>query len=483
MASENEMRRHRATLATPVLVLVSLIVLLATSCQSGRPDAGTESHPETSSHPTYRSGATTTFVPSTVSTSQASIDTADLVEIPDPLSGDNPRYPEEARALPAVGETLELEDLSTSLARVTERPGVRHEYSRFDPFNADKSMIMLMDDGFAVFRTTPPYDRQENLVRRLDLEEPRWDRTDPNLVIGFSGFQIVSLDVTTGESMTIKDFTADPTVGPLIAADPDLYHITMKDEGEVSLDGRWWALALQGTREDYRLRYLFCWDIGDDLVTGLYELPREQAGIDWVGMSSLGNWVIIGADPDNGDPLAGLVIADRGLTEFHRIAYATGHADVGLDVDGREVVVMQNSQTDYIDLIPLDPSTRPTPESGAYQGTGHVPLVRLFYASDSPNTFSCGVHISCNASGWAVVSTYQEPGEDERNWLDRSIVLVGLDPDVPQAFYLAKTYNTAVDYWEETQATLSNDGRTLVWAANFGVDPGQLKTYLVRMDL
>jgi len=428
-----------------------------------------------------------TFTPKPVSILPAGIDTTALAEVPNPLSGDNPRYPEEALTLPAVGVVFHDAGLGTSIERVTGRPGVRHEYSRFDPFNADKSMIILLDvseGSFTVFRTIEPYDRPENRVRVLDLEEPRWDRADPDRVTGFSGFRMVSVNVLTGEEVTLKDFAADPTIGPLITADNDLYRITMRNEGEASLDGDWWALALQGSREDHRLRYLFCWHRSTDEVVGLGELEFDQAEIDWLGMSPLGNWVLIGADPSNRGPLTGFTIADRELTEFHQINYDTSHADVALDVNGDEVLVMQNSRTDHVDLFPLAASTTPVMQSGVdYQGSDHVPLLRLFYDSGSPIGFEGGVHISGNAPGYALVSTYQDPDRPEKNWLDRSIVLIRLDPDAPRVYHVAKTHNVTKEYWEETHATISNDGHTVVWAGDFGIAVGEERTYLLRLDL
>ena len=86
---------------------------------------------------------------------------------------------------------------------------------------------------------------------------------------------------------------------------------------------------------------------------------RPDEEVDWVGMSWLGNWVLIGADPGEGK-ISGLMMADKQLKRFHKLNYATAHSDVGLDIHGNEVIVMQNSRTDHIDLIPLDPKTKPT---------------------------------------------------------------------------------------------------------------------------
>jgi len=128
--------------------------------------------------------------------------------------------------------------------------------------------------------------------------------------------------------------------------------------------------------------------------------------------------------------------------------------------------------------------TRPILEAGqGHAGTGRTPLVRLLYSSDSPVGFQGGVHISCNAPGWAVVSTYTEPGRPERNWLDRCIVLVRLDARRPEAYYLAKVYGACGAYWEETQATISADGSRVVWAATWDRDVGRERPVLMQLDL
>lgn len=413
-----------------------------------------------------------------------------FIAVPDPLSGDNPTYPEIELPMPEPGVAFEDACFSTLLTKVTDADGIngRHEYSRFDPFNADGSMVLLVrDDGdYAVYRTdTLPYNHPQNLVTVTSgIMEPRWDREDPELLWGLSDFQIVVDNLATGEREVVKDFSSDSDIAPILAAEPDLYRVTMKDEGEASYDLCYWALILQEEEDDYRPRYIFCWDRETDEVLGLYEVRPEESDIDWVGMSPLGNWVLVGGMDGNTGNIVGLTLVDRQLEDFHRLDFTTSHADVGLDSEGNEVVVMQNSQTDHIDMLPLSPDTMPILEAGgSYEGTNRVPLLRLFYDSESPAGFSSGVHISCNADGYCLVSTHTEPGAPARNWLDRSNVLVRLDPRDPEVFFLSKIYNTTGAYWEETQGAMSNDGSRMVWACNWNRDPGSEEVFLLQLDM
>jgi len=416
-----------------------------------------------------------------------------FVQVPNPLASDNPVHKLVAMALPAIGQPFKDASFGTTLTRVTqvEAPGgnpiSRHEYSRHDPFNKDQSLIVLLPEGaWRVFRTqSMPYNQDSNLLITLrNVAEPRWDRLDPNLIWCLRQFQILTVNVLTGQETTVKDFSQDPLIGPILKAEPDLYRITSKDEGEPSLDKRFWAFILQGFNEDYRARYIFCWDRILDKVVGLYKLPGEQSYIDWVGMSPKGKWVLIGGASYNGGKLAGLVMANRELTQFHRLDFTTAHADVGLDVEGNEVVVMQNVRTDYVDLIPIDLNTKPILEpGGSYTGTNRTPLMILYYSQPSPQGLNSGIHISCNVPGYCVVSTNTEPGLPEQNWLDRTVTLIRLDRSAVKVFYLAKVYNTTGDYWEETHGSITNDGSKVVWADNWGQNVGQGQVFLTQLDM
>jgi hypothetical protein len=415
--------------------------------------------------------------------------------VPQPLAEQNPVKLLPPRPVPTPGQSFFDDAFGTILTRVTQETGRRHEYSRFDPFNADQSMIILhlpATGAWRVCRTQSiPYDQSGNFVREIDLAEPRWDPTDANIIWGLSRehrtFRIIKMNVQNGQLTVVKDFATDSTLGPIIAAETDLYRITTKEEGEPSRDLRFWALFLQGTTEDYRLRYIFTWDRQENRVPGLYKIAAAEAGLlDWVGMSPLGNWVLVGADadwPPSGRTLGGLNLADRQLRKFHRLAYATAHADVGLDVDGNEVIVMQNSRTDYVDLIPLQWDTRPVTEDSDYRKSRIIPLVRLFSSDSSPYGLKSGIHISCNAPGYAVISTFTPPQVEGRNWLDRTITLVRLSRQKPAVFYLAKVHNTTKSYWEETQATITGDGAKVVWASNWGRDVGKDNYFLMQLTM
>ncbi|MFH1417655.1 MAG: hypothetical protein ABII12_05130 [Planctomycetota bacterium] len=131
-----------------------------------------------------------------------------FIEVPDPLSGDNPTYPLAPAEVPAPAQSLTDVQFGTTMTRVGQTEKLRHEYSRHDPFNCDKTLILLQyfpDGDWRVYRTaTVPYDQASNLVRTLDLAEPRWDPDETNMIWGFQGFRIVRVNVQTEQVDVIK---------------------------------------------------------------------------------------------------------------------------------------------------------------------------------------------------------------------------------------------------------------------------------------
>jgi len=414
--------------------------------------------------------------------------------VPDPLSGSNSSYQQQNFSLPAVGTQVAEPSFGLGLTKLTHAgsDGSRHEYSRFDPYNAGQSQIILNSSGgrASVYNTqTYPYNGVGNLVTKLPVVEARWDRNDANKIWGLTRFGIKTVNTVTGNSSVIKDFSNDPVLKPYLGSGAS--RITMKDEGESSYDKRYWAFVVQGDKSnDYKSQHIFTWDKQADKVLGVYTLKGAERNIDWVGMSPKGNHVLIGGlnytGDENSENITGLTMASKDLSRFHRLDYTTAHADVGLDSNGNEVVIMQNTRTDYVDMIPVNWDTKAIKSaSQGYEGTNRTKLVRLNYNDSAADGFQGGVHISANYDGHVLISTTLSSGKSEQNWLDKSLVLVKLDPDNPETSYLSKIYNTTDEYWQETHGTITNDGKRVVWAANGDqAGPGgDNNNFLLELDL
>ncbi|MGE5404148.1 MAG: hypothetical protein ACM3PP_04330 [Candidatus Saccharibacteria bacterium] len=409
-----------------------------------------------------------------------------FIKVQNPLSGNNQVFNLNKMACPDVGKPFVDKDFGTIITRATVVQGFtgRHEYSRFDPYNANQSMILLdPSDGFKVYRTNKyPYNSSANFVRSVPLEEPRWDPKNPEIIWGTQDFAIKQVNVKSGKITVIKDFSRNKKIASLVKQ--NVYRITMSDEGESSSDKRFWAFFIQGNeRKDYKQQYIFTWDRSQDRIIGVTALKNNETELDWVSMSPKGNWVLIGGLDNNGGRIKGLTLANKELTRFQQIDATTAHSDVGLDSQGREVIVMQNVHSDYIDMIPLSWSSRPVGEDGSYSKTGRVKLVKLNYASDSPFGFNSDVHVSCNYPGYALIGTSTEATGKNNNWLDRKIVLVKLYPTDPKTVYLSNLYGTKGSYWEETHASIAYNGSRVVWATNWGQNVGKEKVFMMELKM
>ncbi len=99
---------------------------------------------------------------------------------------------------------------TTSQMRVVETAGLRHEYSRFDPFNKNQTLILVMDitrGQWRIYRTQSlPYDTPANLAGMSSDNYPSSSTTirSPDsaavvVVVGFFLFAPFSFFVTACE--------------------------------------------------------------------------------------------------------------------------------------------------------------------------------------------------------------------------------------------------------------------------------------------
>jgi len=91
--------------------------------------------------------------------------------------------------------------------------------------------------------------------------------------------------------------------------------------------------------------------------------------------------------------------------------------------------------------------------------------------------------MSGNYPGYCVISTQIEEGEKGRNWLDNTLLLVKLRRSGPEAFYLARNFSVRKEYWDESHATITRDGRSVLWATNQGTHAGRNQPFLLLLAM
>ncbi|MGC8836995.1 MAG: YncE family protein [Anaerolineae bacterium] len=384
------------------------------------------------------------------------------VRQPPPLAEPVPRAPFRD---PAFGRCL---------VRVTDRlhdksapGGLKNEYSRVQAFNADETRILARStEG-----TWHLYDAQAlQPLGELPLGiDPRWSATDPHLIYFSEETRLVSYNVATGEVAVVHEFAGD-------FPGQDLAAVWTRYEGSPSRDGRTWALMAED--QDWLTTALLVYDLTADQVVATLDTrgwPAEAREIDGITISPLGTYVLVNMDlycepgtlgtPENP---CGLMVYDRALQDGRGLLRIVGHCDTALDAQGREVLVYQDIDTDFISMLDL--------------ATGAItPLWPIDFSHTS-----IGLHVSgraLNRPGWVVISTH-DGDVASHTWMDDSVFLLELRPN-GRVVRLAHTHSLVDerqehDYWAEPHATANRDLTRVLFTSNWGRSgTDQVEMYLV----
>jgi hypothetical protein len=218
--------------------------------------------------------------------------------------------------------------------------------------------------------------------------------------------------------------------------------------------------------EDWIPVAFLVYDRQTDRVTirDTHGLPGIQEDVDHVTMSPLGTYFIASFDSycepghlgDDAHP-CGLMVYDQDLAHGRSLLRIAGHYDTALDAQGREVIIYQDIDTDYISMLDL--------ETGAV-----TPLWEIDFSHSA-----IGLHFSGLAfdrPGWALVSTHNGAHPTDATWMDDQIFAVELEAG-GRVVRLAHTHSLVDedqehDYWAEPHASVNGDFTRVVFTSNWG---------------
>lgn len=342
----------------------------------------------------------------------------------------------------------------TQIVRITDKsdgysgPGIENEYARTDPENADGSFLILRgnDGEWYRYRTS-----DFKLVEHLDITgggeepEPRWDADNPKLIYYLYGSKLKSYNFETGKVATVHDFREDFSSAT---------YITTKTEGDSSLDRRYWCFMLEDY--GYRVQAVVCYDKKLNKIIGRRDTFPDN--INWVSMDMSGQHCIVGYEN-----LPAQVFTTDLNVSVSLPNGANGHMDPALTADGRDVMVFQNNDDDWITMVDLSTGVETKLLPIPFDVNGDI-----------------GLHFSGNCSGtpgWVLVSTYGSknlPTESKaHSWMDTQLFLLELK-DKPRVFRLAHTHAyTSLDfsgeknYFSEAFATINQKGNHICFGSNW----------------
>src|SRR6266542_3913687 len=154
---------------------------------------------------------------------------------------------------PSVGGSYTDASFGTSIKRISNALGTANvadggnlqfitgEYSTMSPFNKDNSRLLLVHQSYFAL-----YDGSGNFLRSLPLEvhagsEPRWSRSDANVIYYLRGNQLKQYNVATDAMSVVHTFS-------------EYSSISGKGESDICFDGNHFVFAGDN-------RYVFVYEI------------------------------------------------------------------------------------------------------------------------------------------------------------------------------------------------------------------------------
>jgi len=337
-------------------------------------------------------------------------------------------------------------------------------YNQLQAFSSDNKYLLLdSSEGFLVRHVSDL--RQVQGLDTSSWNDPRWHPTQPHVIIHFDSNDdaVVRVQFTDIDTLTTTTAFTFPTQYQYIRV-PQSFD-------EVSHDGRWLAGML--TRND-GASVIFSLDIENgtlgaeipisDLYAGPCQPDPEWGEVepDWIGVSPLGKYLVVQWVRDGSSDCSGLETFDIQTGEF--VGHVTDHhhhGDLGVDSDGATEIFMTTEFSP-----PFDPNGQATViHQLPGPSTGVSPPVWLQSVpwSDEDHISLQGPHgVGLVSWGKSSEGSYDAPFQNE-------LFLQYTDGSVLR---LAHHRSSKCGYWVQPRASISRDGRYVVFASDWGEETG-----------
>lgn len=371
--------------------------------------------------------------------------------------------PPESLNMPAYNTPVTDPVFATTMRRLTDSIDndtfSTHIYSQLQTFSPGNEYILLIEDGDYVVKRLS--DLSAANLDTAAWNAPRWQPALPATVLHYDSNEDTTLRVqyssaATGQTSTVFTF-------------PPPYERIRGNQSfdELSRDGRWLAgMASQSGGEEM----IFSLDLQtgglgaqlglSDLYAGPCE-PDPDWGIiepDWIGVSPLGNYLVIQWPRDGTERCSGLETFDIASGAFTgRVYDGHQHGDLGVLPDGT---------TEFFMTFEL------------YHPSGNLSLgYRLLPGSETVSEPTYvqvmewhGAHISCQGPDGVCLVTTDVDESNGWNALEGELFLQYTDGSVLR---LAHHRSSSCGYWVQPRASLSADGRYVAFASDWGQETGQ----------
>lgn len=378
------------------------------------------------------------------------------------ITDGNAIIPIQAVGLPAINTPfVDAAFNNTSIKRITNYMNSgqwgAHVYSQLQAFSPDNSHVIVIENGFYIVKnritlTTVLELETVDVAGNLDVNAPRWHPILANTIVAYDSnadttLRIVTIDVLTGSATVVFTF-------------PPLYERIRSNQSfdELSHDGRWMA-GMASTSDGDQM--IFSVDLENNVLGAQLRLSdlftlngNANFEPDWVGVSPLGHFLTIQWIPANPNQrLNGMEIFNLETGNFvQQLNSLHDHGDFGLDNSGNEV---------FISTILSSPEDNNLPAIVSYG----LPL-----RSNDPQLiltvpWETVWHISCQGpKGKCVISS----GATGINF-NNEIFELYFDGTVRR---LTHHRSSGCGYWVQPRASVSKDGKYIVFDSDFQDDGG-----------
>ena len=325
------------------------------------------------------------------------------------------------------------------------------EYSQLQAFSMDNEYLLLVSPDEYLVRRVDDLSRVEGLDTG-GWNAARWYPPQPHTVLHFDS----NADTTIRVQLTNVDDLTTETVYTFPAQYERI--IVNASSDELSDDGGW--LAGIANRDDSAW-VIFALDVANralgaqipvaDLYAGECAPDPEWGAVDpdWVGVSPLGNYLVVQWTRDGTARCSGLETFDLQTGAFvGRVYDGHQHGDLGTRPDGTEFfMTFENYHPSGYEAL----GVRDLPGNATVSEPDYVQTLDWN-----------GEHISCQGpAGVCLITTL----DSASGALAGEVFLQYTDGRIER---LAHHRSSGCGYWVQPRASLSRDGRYVVFASDWG---------------
>lgn len=382
--------------------------------------------------------------------------------VPTPDSGgtisDYGVYPEPPPpALPPAGGTFTDPVFRTTILRVTDAsygsgnntyysywPSLNKDNSRLYIFSGDRESVFTFDPvNFRVSNRRPLFMATLPTGGYPGAEDAIWSGTDPDVMLCHEGMRLWAYNVATNTYRLIRDFT--PQLGS-----GNLWQMSR------SLDDNVFAF----TRKDsnYNVTGYVAWNRTTDQI-----YSAADTGLDEVQVDKSGQYVVIKTSRTASGGAFEVQILNLSTRTIERLVdgqpdYAPGHSDngagfvIGADRwNNRYLFRRLNAPHIFIPVVEF---------GNDWSQAGHASMLQ-------------------DSDSWVLLSQYVANELPNYGVFKNEIFLVATDGS-KRVQRLAHHHSIIRDYWDTPRATISRDGRFVVFTSNWGGSP-QRDVFIIRV--